>query len=531
MKKKLFLALSAVCLSFSLSAVDIYVNPVTGNDANNGSQAAPMKTIESAVFAVANNTQTTIHIAKNSVLMLGAVLNFGENKKVEIIGQNVTLKAAELPGQKDPSGLPLLGQGNRIMRATTGCDLKLKGITFQNGRQVGYLLGGGLYFAGNTLEIDSCKFIDNQAGSAGGAVACRAKSVIIKNSYFQGNNILGGGARGAAIMQCGPSSGNPGTLVVQNCTFYQNMTQVGGSGMVINIFDSTEGSNGGKYSNMGSAQVTNCTFLENTSVTPYQACVDVSDGECDIILVNNTFYKNSDGALRIGLNNTNNVYLANNIVAAGKQGVLSEYTSAEGRKPIVAVNNIITGTEGGINQHIDDACFNSNKNANHNTVSTTALYPISALGLATSLTTTDNFVPYLPITSSSSTLINAGIESTLSAFGTDYVPATDIRAYRTNGIKDIGAYEYNGIVPGPNAIYSPEYISENYLISQSGNTITVKSTSDKLFTMNVVDMLGKVVYSTPSNSSVELSRTTIGQGVFILMLNNGNKLSSKKILF
>lgn len=530
MTKKLFLGIAATMLSLSLSAVDIYVNPVTGNDANNGSQAAPMKTIESAVFAVAANTQTTIHIAKNSVLMLGAVLNFGENKKVEIVGQNVTLKAAELPGQKDPSGLPLLGQGNRIMRAVTGCDLKIKGITFQNGRQVGYLLGGGLYFAGNTLEIDSCKFIDNQAGSSGGAVACRAKNVIIKNSYFQGNNILGGGARGAAIMQCGPATGNPGTLVVQNCTFYQNTTQVGGSGMVINIFDSTEGSNGGKYSNMGSVQVTNCTFLENTSVTPYQACIDVSDGECDIVLVNNTFYKNSDGALRVGFNSSNNVYLANNVVAAGKQGVLSEYSTAEGRKSIVAVNNIITGTEGGINQHIDDACFNANKSADHNTVSTTALYPISALGLATSLST-DNFVPYLPITSSSSTLINAGITSTLSVFGTEYITGSDLRNYGSNGTKDIGAYEHNGIAPGPNAIYSPEYISENYHISQSGNTITVRSTTDKSFSMSVVDMLGKVVYSTPMNNSVEFSKSAVGQGVFILMLNDGNKLSSKKILF
>lgn len=529
MTKKLFLGIAATMLSLSLSAVDIYVNPVTGNDANNGSQATPMKTIESAVFAVKANTPTTIYIAKNSVLMLGSVLNFDTNKKVEIVGQNVTLKAAELPGQKDPSGLPLTGQGNRIMRAVAGCDLKLKGITFQNGRQVGYLLGGGLYFAGNTLEIDSCKFIDNQAGSAGGAIGCRAKSVIIKNSYFQGNNILGGGARGAAIMQCGPSSGNPGTLVVQNCTFYQNMTQVGGSGMVINIFDSTEGSNGGKYSNMGKVQVTNCTFLENTSVTPYQACIDVSDGDCDVVLVNNTFYKNTDGAFRLLLSKA---YLANNVIVGGKQGILSESSVSEGRPEMLAVNNIIIGTEGGKNGKIDDACFNSIAATNHNVVNTIANYPISALGLATSLST-DNFVPYLPITSSSSSLINAGIESTLSAFGTEYIVSSDARNYGSNGVKDIGAFELNGIppTPGPNAIYSPEYISKNYRISQSGNTITVKSTTDKSFSLNVVDMLGKVVYSTPSNNSVEFSKAKIGQGVFILMLNDGTKLSSKKILF
>lgn len=527
MKRKLFLAVSAVCLSFSLSAVDIYVNPSTGNDANNGSQAAPMKTIESAVFAVKDNTQTTIHIAKNSVFVLGAVLNFGENKKVEIVGQNVTIKAAELAAQKDPSGLPLLGQGNRILRAATNCDLKIKGITFQNGRQVGYILGGAIYFAGNTLEIDSCKFIDNQAGSAGGAVGCRAKSVLIKNSYFEGNNILGGGARGAAIMQCGPATGTPGILVVQNCTFYKNMTQVGGSGMAINIFDSTDSSVGGKYSNMGKVEVTNCTFLENTSPTAYQAAIDVSDSDCDVFLTNNTFYKNSDCAFRLLLSKA---YLANNVIVAGKQGIMSESKVADGRPEMVAVNNIVVGTEGGINGGIDDACFSGSAGSNSNVASTTAAYPLSAVGLATALST-DNFVPYLPITSASSTLVDAGIESTLAKFGANYVLSADTRGRLSNNKKDIGAYEYNGLVPGPNAVYSPEYVAENYKISQSGNTIAVKNISDKPFSMAIVSMTGKIVYSAQVDCFVEFSKATFGQGVFVFMFNDGNKISSKKVIF
>ena len=525
MKKTLFLSLIALLVSFTVSAVDIYVNPSTGNDANNGSQATPMKTIESAVFAVKDNTQTTIHIAKNSVIMLGAVLNFGENKKVEIIGGNVTFKAADLPGQKDPSGLPLLGQGNRILRAVTNCDLKIKGITFQNGRQVGYLLGGGIYFAGNTLEIDSCRFIDNQAGSSGGAVACRAKSVIIKNSYFEGNNILGGGARGAAIMQCGPAIGR-GTLVVQNCTFYKNMTQVGGSGTAIDVFDSTEGTNGGKYSNLGSAQVINCTFLENTSATTNMAVIDVSDGDCDVVLVNNTFYKNSDCAFRFEYGHA---FLANNVIVAGKQGIMSNTKVVDGRNEMLAVNNIIVGTEGGINANIDDACFTSAAGLNSNVVSTTASYPLSAVGLATSFTTT-HFVPYLA-TSVNSTLIDAGTDNTLTAFGVNYVPLGDVLGYLTNNRKDIGAFENNGIVPVYNGIYTPEYVSENYSISQSGNTLTVKMISGKSFSMTIVNMMGKVVSSSPVNSSVEFSKKQFGQGVFILVLNDGTKISSKKVLF
>lgn len=528
MKKKLFLCAALFWVSFTLSAVDIYVNPTKGSDSNNGSQSAPLKTLETAVLSkLTANTQTNIYVADNSVIILTAILNFDTNKQVSLIGKNVTIKAADQAAQKDPSGLPLLGQGNRILRATAGCNLKIKGITFQNGRQVGYILGGAIFFAGNTLEIDSCKFIDNQAGSAGGAVACRAQTVTIKNSYFQGNNILGGGAHGAAIMQCGPATGTAGTLSVQNCSFYQNETQVDGTGSAIDIYDCSDSSVGGKYSNVSQVNVTNCTFLENTSATTNEAVIDVTNSDCSVYLVNNTFYKNSDCALRFLLGQ---VYLANNVIVAGKNGIMSDNKVADGRLAMIAVNNIVVGTEGGINSNIDDPCFTSAASSNNNVVSKTAAYPLSNVALATSLST-DNFVPYLPITSASSSLIDAGTDNVLAAFGTNYVLNFDIRGHLTNNKKDIGAYEYNGPAPTPSAVYSPEYITENYRISQSGNTITVKNISNKSFSMSLINMIGKVVYSTQVTSSVELSKTQFGQGVYILLFNDGTKLASKKVIF
>ncbi|MDP4240017.1 MAG: T9SS type A sorting domain-containing protein [Bacteroidota bacterium] len=525
MKKKLFLFTAALWASFTLSAADLYVNPVTGNDANNGSLSTPLKTIETAVLTkLQSNVQTTIHIADNSVITLTAILNFNTDKKVLLTGKNVVLKAAALPAQKDPSGLPVTGEGNRILRATTNCDLKIVGITFQNGRQVGYILGGAIFFAGNTLEVDSCKFIDNQAGSAGGAIGARGGSVIVKNSYFQGNNILGGGARGAAIMQCGPATGTPGTLLVQNCTFYQNMTQVGGSGMVINIYDSTLSSVGGAYTNMGKVEVNNCTFIENTSPTTNQAVIDVSDGDCDVYLVNNTFYKNSDCAFRLMLSHA---YLANNVIVAGKQGIMSEAKVADGRPEMIAINNIVVGTEGGINGSIDDACFTTAASSNNNIVSTTAAYPLANVGLATSLST-DRFVPYLPIISGSSALINAGTDDTSAKFGSNYVLNYDITHLGKNSTRDIGAFEYGGIHDG---LSFQKYISDDFSISQSGDILKVKSNTEKSFTLNLVDLSGKVVYSSKATSIMNINKKSFEQGVYILMLNNGAQVSSKKVLF
>jgi hypothetical protein len=97
----------------------------------------------------------------------------------------------------------------------------------------------------------------------------------------------------------------------------------------------------------------------------------------------------------------------------------------------------------------------------------------------------------------------------------------------TNNKKDIGAYEYNGIT----GFSLPEYVNENYRISQSENTITVKNISDKSFSMSVVNMTGKVVYSTQVTSSVELSKNKFGKGVFILLFNDGTKSGSKKVIF
>ncbi|MDP4240018.1 MAG: T9SS type A sorting domain-containing protein [Bacteroidota bacterium] len=527
MYKRTLLFLTAISLTLTLSALDLYVSPTRGNDANNGSFATPLKRIETAIFSVKDNVQTTIHIENNSTIVLNAILNLGDNKKVEIIGNNVILKASLLPAQKDPSGLPLTGQGNRILNAGLNCNVKIKGITFQNGRQIGYIMGGAICFAGKTLEVDSCRFIDNQAGSCGGAIGSRGDSVIVKNSYFEGNNILGGGARGAAITQCGSPTGTPGTLTVQNCTFYHNMTQHDGYGFVINIYDSSLGTDGGKYTNINKIEVTNCTFLENSSVTAYMAAIDISDGSCNAYLVNNTFYNNTDCAFRLGQNNT---YLANNVIIGGKQGVMADLNVADGRPEIVGLNNIIVSTEGGINQNIDDACFTTNKTTSQNIVSSISSYPLSNIGLATSLST-DNFVPYLTITSASSQLIDAGTDNTSVLFGANYVMGVDTRGRETNVRKDIGAYEYNGFIPAPNGLPLQKYVSDDYSISQSGGILKIQNNIEKSFTLSLVNITGKVIFTDKVISSCSINKNLYRQGVYILLLNDGSKISTKKVIF
>ncbi len=73
---------------------------------------------------------------------------------------------------------------------------------------------------------------------------------------------------------------------------------------------------------------------------------------------------------------------------------------------------------------------------------------MTALGVSTTLGTRDEgFVPFLPILRDNSPLVNAGIEDSAEWTKDNVIPATDCRGYKSNGGKDIGAYEYDGVNP------------------------------------------------------------------------------------
>jgi hypothetical protein len=513
-KKLSVWAIALLCLTTLVSAQTvIYVSPA-GNDNNNGSASAPLLTMETAVSRVQENVETIIYAEENATFNI-AKLDLLSNKKVTIIGRNTTFIAHAKPGYNK-------GEGGRILRAVTNCDLTVKGIIFRNGRQVGYSPGGAVYFAGNVLTIDSCQFYGNEAGSAGGGVAGRGKTVIVRNSYFEDNYTIGGGSRGGAIAQIGLGDGTMGcSLTVENCTFFNNRLgsadgSGGGQGSVIGIWD---GGVESPYSNLDLLEVVNCTFVGNTSVTPYQAAIDVSDAQSTTktYLVNNTFY-NNDGALRIGSLYTPNIYLINNVIFAKKAGIFgNESVNADGREPVVAYNNIIVGDEDGVNQWMDDPCFNAEKATYKNIVSTTAQYPLSNVALSTVLS--EAFVPYLAITSESSPLVDAGLDHSTSVTGRDLIPAGDVRGGATRNTKDIGAYEWNAIA---NGIFNPLVIeSKGFEIVRTSGGLEVKNISGKSALLTIYDLAGRKIYASSVQQSVLIGKEELKRGIVIFSLDNG----------
>lgn len=524
MKKKILLSCLVGCCLFSFTsgfaATEIYVSKTKGNDMNPGTKESPYGTVEKAVGAVKASTETVIYLEENVVFDI-AKLDLDANKIVSIIGNNTTLRAAEKPGKEG-------GQGNRILRAVGGTELKLKGLIFENGRQVEYYPGGAIFFAGKSLDVDSCKFINNETGSSGGAIASRAKETTIRNSYFDGNYTYGGGGTGGAIMNCGPASGEMGSfLIVENCTFNKNQLTIGGQGSAIATYDATLA--GGKYCTLESMTISNCTFLENSSTDAYQAAVDIcSSPLVETYIVNNTFY-NNDGALRMDNYVIGSVNLVNNVIYANKASILSEYTSAEGREPVVAYNNIFVGTERGVNEGMDEPCLNNDRATYNNVVETLANYAFSKVALSTTLST-DNFVPYLAITTSSSTLVNAGLDDSTEALGKNVVSSTDVRNYGKNGTRDIGAFEFDGIPPIVGIGGSYADAQDFFALDQTQDAIVVENISEKNISVRILALDGRTVYTSNVADQVTINKSALPKGVVIIAVSNGVNTKAQKLI-
>lgn len=428
MNKKTLLASLALATMTSMSAfaADYYVT-TKGNDSNPGTQAEPFGSPEAAFLAVASqgSTPCNVYLEEGATFKVGTI-RVEDNCIVNVFGNNTTLLADDVSGRDG-------GQGLRILRCGKNTEVEIFGVNFVNGRQTDYFAGGAIFSLGKSLIIDNCSFIDNEAGSSGGAIASRGHFVHVTNSYFEGNFTRGGGATGAAISMVGNADAEHfGELVVENCAFVGNEAiEGGGHATVISIYDPCLDV---MYSLTGKVSVINCTFLNNKNVQGYQADVDVSDNsDCVLYMVNNTMV-GSEAGLGVYFQ-AEPLYLFNNFIFASKQGVNAQLSVADGREPMVAVSNVIIGGEAALNDNADDPMFNGNGNV----LGLAADNSLASFAMSSTIVREGN-IGFLPI-GSTSKLIGKGITDSSEYTGTNVIPATDCRGKSGSG-KDIGAYQY-----------------------------------------------------------------------------------------
>jgi predicted outer membrane repeat protein len=145
--------------------------------------------------------------------------------------------------------------------------VSLSGLTVSNGFSPEN--GGGLFFYGNTLNVQSCVFSENTSEASGGGI--HATGVLnVADSTFSGNNSKSASGGGGIHAD--------GALTLTGSTFKDNLSTFFGGGIFANnstavdvrITDSTfernRAQDGGALAVSSSvAQVTNCIIRHNTT--------------------------------------------------------------------------------------------------------------------------------------------------------------------------------------------------------------------------------------------------------------------------
>jgi len=521
----LFMLVLGSLLSQTFADVTYYVSP-NGDDLNNGTSiATAYRTVAKAATKLVDATPTTIYLEQNAtfdVIAPNSII-IGINKKVTIIGKNTTLKAGDKPYL-----------GNRIITIGQNTDAKIVGVVFRNGCTRDGIPGGALFFEGNKLEIDSCTFINNEANNSGGAIASRGKDVILTNTVFDANRIFGGYASSAVIYQCGlPNGGLPGSLIIRSCAFTNNESKADARGDLIGFFHSYRGSlYPHLYTNVNYFELTNCLFKDNVagispSVRPAASDIYINGvrEDFEMNLVNNTFYKTKAIAIPFFIGTP--YRMVNNLFYNNQDFTIMSSNTSDERDPVVAYNNVFVGPLG---VNVNDPALTTEKVKYGNQF----IDELSQLGLTPRLETADSYVPYIPITSETSVLINKGLLSTvgLVGFNKELIPATDMRGVAVNGsAKDVGSFEFTLTTGLLNPTANTPKL---FVVSCDGENAIVKNLSNKVLTLEIRLLDGRTVYSAKITNELSIKRSEleIPNGVLIFTANDGLASQSiKTILF
>ncbi|GHU68763.1 hypothetical protein FACS189413_06400 [Bacteroidia bacterium] len=435
-------------------ALKIYVDVENGNDTTGDSWTNAFTSMGKAFNAISTSQPTIIYLKEN------AIINVAENEPSAISSGKLNVKdnAPEVIIEGNGATLRQANTSKtdayRMIRdnASPSAILRIRNLTIQGVQANSSNTGAAIFFGGALLEIDNCKFLNNKtAGQTGGAIESRvgASKIVIRNSVFESNQTAGT-AYGGAIAHAGGGneSTNPtgGSLIIDNCVFKNNATSsntVNGSAIAVARVSSSVAAW------LSKVQITNSVFFNNGSSNTQKGAVYLaapnenrSISLTETVVANNTFYGNYIGAI-YAESNFYDITMLNNVIvgklSGTSTGVNSNKTTSDGRRSIKAKNNAIVAVSA-ISANIAASEFD----ATNSLKSSATQDDVDALGLASELISPSIGVPYLPIISATSPLIDAGI----SSYSGVLIPSKDITgATRANGnysgdYVDIGAYEY-----------------------------------------------------------------------------------------
>ena len=303
----------------------VYVDPINGNDKNNGS------TWNNSVKTI--NTALTL-VNDNGVIYLGE----GEHTTPATINKNVTLI-----GQNQEK--TILTNINGCFLTVTSNNVGIYNATFRNNKQAVSINGKeGKYY------INNCSFINN-TNNDGGAVYMNGGVFNITDSIFINNT----NNNGAIYMINGILNIN-NSIFINNDTDYDGVGRSGGAicsygtlNIDNSIFINNTATFGGAIYSGGNLNIDNSIFINNTASTSGGA-VYMNDGVFNIsdsIFINNTATHDDGGAIsmRNGILNINNSVFENNRGYSG--GAVYMNGGVFNISDSIFINNTATQNNGG----------------------------------------------------------------------------------------------------------------------------------------------------------------------------------------
>lgn len=173
--------------------------------------------------------------------------------------QTITLTGAKVIASDlivDGAGHHVVLSGNanlQLFRVNAGVHLTLRNLTIADGSN--NIAGGGIYNNGGIVSVSNCTFSNNVvAGGTNGSLAAggaicndNGGTLIVNGATFVNNRIFGGtgstGSQGVGQFAPGAQGGpggyawggaicnlNDGTVMLSNCTFYNNQASGGAGG-------------------------------------------------------------------------------------------------------------------------------------------------------------------------------------------------------------------------------------------------------------------------------------------------------------
>jgi len=316
----------------AVSAIDFYVDPTTGNNANNGTDpSAPKQTI---VNATGNTSASVVNLAPGTYNATGDVnITLSHNMTIQGTGPGVVIDALNNGHMfvMNAQGLSITfinitfinanstGDGGAIYITGTNSHITFINCTFENnvaagtGDQMG---GGGAIYSGgaNTivtmLDIINCTFIGN-SGPNGGAVNHEGIGYTnVSGSVFMNNAANFGGA----IYKSSSGTASSGTLIIDNSRFYANdadgnetsanggavyqqngVATVSNSNFTSDRADGLNGSDNGAaiHNHNGNMTVINCNFNNNTALAGDGGALRNFGATANMVVINCNFTNNT----------------------------------------------------------------------------------------------------------------------------------------------------------------------------------------------------------------------------------------------